>query len=269
MKVGIVGGGVVGRATARAFLEHVDEVRVWDVVPERRTVNSLGECLHLADLVFVCLPTPGGKDGRLDTSAVTRFFNQAAGQGYGDRNYVLKSTVPIGTTRSLLGRELPNIVHSPEFLTARCADVDAQIPSRLVVGVPVYVTNPCSAALEGLYEQRFPGVQVHVMSSDESEAVKLITNGFFAVKVAFWNEVNQTCAARGLDWDRVLAGVLADGRIAHSHTRVPGPDGKYGFGGTCLPKDLAQLWSELDTGAPSVCGSALVRNKSDRQRGEK
>lgn len=263
MRVGVVGGGTVGRALARSYLEWA-EVRVFDVRPERAT-HALDDALA-ADLVFLCLPTPeapGG--GGLDTSAVEDFCQMLGGAAPAG-HYVLRSTVPVGTTRRLAGEHgLAGLVHSPEFLTARCAAADAQLPARNVVGG----SGPCADALEALYRRRFPGVPVLRMSRDESEAVKLVTNGFFAVKVAFWNEARGLCDALGLGWEAVLAGALADGRISHSHTRVPGPDGRRGFGGACLPKDLGELAAALARAGlpPHVCAAALARNRADRGEG--
>lgn len=274
MRIGVVGGGVVGQATARSYLEHVDEVRVYDMLPERRTVVSLEE-LDACELVFICLP-----EKEVEVLFTHPLFNPHL-------SYVIKSTVPVGTTRKLAEKySLTNLVHSPEFLTARCAMTDAQIPSRNVIGYPGWnfrsgcnlddyikeFTQPHEqglATLCRLYKQRFPGVPCHVMRSDESEALKLIQNGFFAAKVSYMNEVWVMCNRLGLDWGRVRAALLADGRIAHAHTMVPGPDGRFGYGGSCLPKDLTQLIDCIEQSGASapVCRAVQERNKLDR--GEK
>lgn len=262
MRIGVIGGGVVGKATARCFMEHAEEVCVYDAVKERST-HSVERTLN-CDLVFVCLPTPTRSDGSLDVSSIEAFFASVRDEAI---NFVLRSTVPIGTTRMLTDvYKLTNLVHSPEFLTARCAATDAQLPARNVIG-DVDATR-CCAVLRQLYFERFPGVPTYVMRSDESEAVKLIQNSFFAVKISFFNEVNFLCQRLGLDWYRVLAAVLADGRIAHSHTRVPGPDGKHGFGGACLPKDLAGLVHQMQSYDMDVrvTKAALDRNTADRER---
>ena len=266
MKIGIIGNGVVGRATARSYLEHVEEVRVHDVLPERRThgLSEVLDCGLDTGLVFVCLPTPAREDGRCDVSFLDDFFagvNLVRLDGH-KINFVLRSTVPIGTTCRLAETyKLPNLVHSPEFLTARCAVTDAQLPARNIVGIPkpraplgsLFIgDNRAGQTLNILYHQRFPGVPVHLMSSDESEAVKLFQNSFFAVKIALWNECRAYATKVGLDWEQVMKAILADGRIAHSHTAVPGPDGKFGFGGSCLPKDLANLIHCIEQAGPSV-----------------
>ena len=276
MRIGVVGGGTVGRATARAFIEHVDEVCVYDVVKERRT-HGFDEVL-MCGLIFLCLPTPQ-KDGQLacDTSTVDKFFHQLevswGSWNWKQKNWVLRSTVPIGTTRKLCEKyNLPNLVHSPEFLTARCAIQDAQMPARNIIGwswtAGETASDKCLWTLKHLYESRFPGIPIYEMSSDESEAVKLFQNSFFAVKVAFWNECRALSDKLGMDWERVLEAVLADGRIGHSHTKVPGPDGKRGYGGLCLPKDLANFIScfdDMDARIyPQVSVAAYNRNLLDR-----
>lgn len=257
MKIGVVGAGVVGRATARAWLEHAEEVRVFDVVRERRTHprDEVYEC----DLVFICVPE----------SEVEAVLEGVLPSERGT-NLVIVSTTPIGTTKRLAETyELPNLIHSPCFVTARCAVSDAQMPARNIIGVPTVVRyGSCAALLLEAYRKRFPGVPIHLMSSDESECVKLITNAFFAAKIAFFNEARTLTQALGLDWDVVLGAVLADGRISHAHARVPGPSGEAGFGGKCLIKD-AQAFvlalQALDLRADVTAG-ALARNETDRGR---
>lgn len=269
MKVGIVGGGVVGRATARAWLEHCEEVRVHDIVMERSS-HSIDEVMR-CNLVFVCLPTPQ-RLGSLecDTSVLEQFFEGCNSHAFIGRrvNLILRSTVPIGFTRQMRERyQLANIVHSPEFLTSRCATVDAQIPTRNIIGSPRGVWSECSRVLSDAYENRWAYVPVLDMTSDESEAVKLFQNGFFAVKVAYWNECRALADKLDLDWEDVMYGILTDGRIHPSHTQVPGPDGKLGFGGSCLPKDLANLIDcyHHHLGAThEVLSAAAMRNERDR-----
>lgn len=258
MKIGVIGAGVVGRATARCWMEW-GEVRVHDADPARSTHTFLeaAEC----DVVFLCLPTPAGPDRMAAVEAVCERLPCLSGV------IALRSTVPVGTTRSLARRfGLTNLVHYPEFLTARCAAVDAQTPARNVLGG--HEEGVGTRRLSAMLGRRFPGVPLLCMSSDESEAVKLATNAFFAVKMAYFNELHSFCEAANLDWDSVLAGVLADGRIAHSHTRVPGPDGRAGFGGECIPKDadcFAHCADVAGVGATLV-RAALRRNQGDRLR---
>lgn len=268
MKLGVVGNGVVGHATARAFMESC-EVRVYDVVKERSTHNLL-EVLD-CDLVMICLPTPQ-KEGSFecDTSAIDGFFAKIAELSPQARkaNFVLRSTVPIGTTRRLANHyDLPNLCHSPEFLTARCSITDAQIPARNIIGVWKNEHKNYQHPLFELYKKRFPAVMIIIMGSDESEAVKLMLNSFFAVKIAFFNECHMLASKLQLNWEAIMDGVLSDGRIAHSHTKVPGHDG-FGYGGSCLPKDIANLVHCLQKeDLPSIIThAAIARNIIDRRR---
>ena len=84
------------------------------------------------------------------------------------------------------------------------------------------------------------------MTSNESEMVKYIANCFLATKVSFFNEVHQFAEAKDCDWNTVIAGVTSDHRIGNSHYNVPGPDGDYGFGGTCFPKDINSLIWQME-----------------------
>lgn len=256
MRIGIIGGGVVGQATARTYLEHVDEVFVYDTMKQRST-HPFDYVIDYSDIIFICVPEAHVED----------IFSPYALKGRMDCNFVLKSTVPIGTTRRLSEKySLANLTHSPEFLTARCAVTDAQLPSRNIIGTPNGLFR--DSLLQRVYKERFPAVPILHMTSDESEAVKLILNGFFAAKVSYFNEVNAMCHRLGLSWDHITKGVLSDGRVAHSHTKVPGPDGNYGFGGACLPKDLLQLITCIEDSGVSapLCRAALERNKIDRER---
>lgn len=257
MRIGVIGGGVVGRATARAFLEHVSEVRVHDAVKERST-HTKEEVLG-CDLAFVCINTPALPCGACDLGPLLRFFESVAGL---DTYFVLRSTVPVGTTRRIVDSYRVRICHSPEFLTARCSVADAQLPARNIVGV---VNKNGDGGLGALYRERFPGVRCIHMTSDESEAVKLFQNSLFAVKVSLFNELHAFAAEKGLDWSRVLSALMADGRIAHAHTKVPGPSGHFGFGGDCLPKDIASLAAQMGDEA-TILRAAIARNERDQRR---
>ncbi len=239
MKIGVVGNGFVGGALSRAFVENY-ELFVYDKV-ENRSPHSLSETIE-TDIVFVCLPTPmkdiEGAEANL--SIIHEFFDEVEQLTKFENGtvYVIKSTVPIGTTSSLREKyKTENIIHSPEFLTARCANIDLLTAARHVIGGSSPDSEQVKKVLE-LYEERFPGSRILTMSSDESEFVKYACNCFFATKVIFFNELKLLCENMDLDWDLMMKGIISDGRIGQSHHRVPGPDGGYGFGGTCFPKDL-------------------------------
>lgn len=266
MNIGVVGCGVVGRSIVRTYLEFSKEIRVWDIIPERAT-HSLEETLH-CDIIFVCLPTPRGNGGKLDCTDIHNYFNSVRKHTpiLLNQNFVLRSTVPIGITKELQREyNLPNLVHSPEFLTARCAETDAMIPACNIIGLSGNGYN--APELRELYKRRFPGTNTLITSSDESEAIKLFTNGFYAVKVAYFNEIRCLADKLNLDWDTIVSGMLAQGRTAPYHYKVPGPDGVRGFGGACLEKDISHLAVQiLENGlTAAVTSAALNRNVNDRK----
>lgn len=274
--IGVIGGGVVGGSVARIYAEFC-EVMVFDTDPKRKThsIYSVLDC----DLIFVCLPTPALADGTgLDTSALDDILGSSylrtlkaerRVSGKPEPALVIRSTVPVGYTRGAAERyDLRDIVHSPEFLTARCADVDSSFPQRMIVGHP---NAPWFQPGESVYTRtllaRFPGVQVVQMLSDESEAVKLFTNYCYAVKVSLFNELEELSGKMGLDWETVRDGIIGGGRVGDSHTAVPGHDGN-GFGGACLVKDAREVaMAAYRLGLePLVGAGALTRNKHDRTR---
>ena len=263
-KIGIVGNGFVGGAICRG-LNHYHDIKIYDISESKRT-HDLLETIQ-QEIVFVCLPTPMFKDTfECDTSYIINFFNTAITNDYNPNTiFVIKSTVPIGTTELLCKKFNPlKIVHSPEFLTARTATIDFITPSRNVVGGKI---ENGIGIIKKLYEDRFPGVQCLTMSSDESEFIKYFANSFFATKVSFFNEMYLLCSKMNLNWDNVLNGVMSDGRIGISHYQVPGHDGDFGFGGTCFPKDINAFIKTFEKHNidPLVLKSAWERNLSVRK----
>jgi len=234
-KIGIIGNGFVGNAINKG-LNHYHDVKIYDVNQSKST-DTFEDTIK-QDIVFVCLPTPMFKDSlNCDLSYIKGFFASVIIEAYNPNTiFVIKSTVPIGSTEDLCKQYTPlKIVHSPEFLTARSALIDFITPSRNIVGGKE--ENGVST-VKRLFEERFPGVNCQTMTSNESEFVKYFANCFFATKVSFFNEMHLLTKKLNLSWDKILGGVMTDGRIGISHYQVPGHDGDYGFGGTCFPKDI-------------------------------
>jgi len=239
MNIGIIGNGFVGNAIFQG-LNHYHNLKTYDVNPKRST-HSFEEAIS-SDLTFLCVPTPMHKEaGECDLSYIESVFNQIkqTPERNWDCTFVIKSTVPVGTTKNLNKKyEKIKIIHSPEFLTARTAATDFICPSRHIIGGdPENGTDK----LKQIYEKRFPGVPCQTMTSDESEFVKYFANCFFATKVSYFNEMAIFARAQNLDWEKIIQGVMSDGRIGISHHQVPGFDGSFGFGGTCFPKDINAL----------------------------
>lgn len=258
--IGIIGNGFVGSAVANGFKDKV-EVRVNDIV-ESKSTHSYEETIT-SDYVFVCLPTPMTEveGGKCNLSLIDKFFENTPDI---NTTFIIKSTVPIGTTRRL-SEKYPNlkIIHNPEFLTAKNAEYDFTHSDRHVLGGNSdYISD-----VRKLYEYCFPYIPVFTMNSNESEAVKYFANCFLASKVMIFNEMRILCDnLSDISYDSIIDAVSADTRIGESHTQVPGPDGEYGFGGTCFPKDInALIYTMKENGInPLILESVWEQNKKYR-----
>lgn len=230
-KVGVIGNGFVGDGQAFVFSAN-SEVRIYDVNPLRatHTLEEVQEC----DFVFVAVPTPMREDGSQDLSYIENVFECATGTPI----YIIKSTVLPGTTQMLIDK-YPNlsIVFNPEFLTERSAKVDALTQSRIVIGGKQELT----AEVSKLYEDRFIGRKIIQTDATSAEMVKYMANTFLATKVSIMNEFKMLAEKLEVNWEDALAGFAGDPRIGQSHLQVPGPDGHFGYGGTCFPKDVNAL----------------------------
>lgn len=263
--VGIVGMGFVGGAIFRGFNLYAD-VKGYDIDPKKST-HSLEEVAN-CDFVFVAVPTPmeNVEGGKADLSLVEKALKDTyAVNTNPDTVFIIKSTVIIGSTRKFseeLG--IKRLVHSPEFLTERAADIDFITSARHIIGG---ADEDANKAVEKLYNYRFPAVQCYLMGPEEAEVVKYAANCFFATKVMFFNELKLVADEFDLDWKLIMDGVMADGRIGRSHNDVPGHDGDGGFGGKCFPKDInaiVHLMRELGLD-PKVMSAVWEQNKSLRK----
>ena len=146
-----------------------------------------------------------------------------------------RSTIVPGTTQSFANK-FPNLnlVFNPEFLTERHAKYDFLNQARIVLGGEAIHTSKVA----DLYRMRFKHCNIMEMDFNTAEFIKYFNNVFFSVNVAFANEMKLICQKANVNWETALAGFAADGRVGDSHLNVPGPDGKWGFGGSCFPKDI-------------------------------
>ena len=156
-----------------------DRCKVYDV-DKNRSLNSLGDVIN-SDFIFVCLPTPMRYGGECDLSILDNFFEALPDHITG--TFVIKSTVPIGTTRKYYERH--NVIHNPEFLTARNAIQDFANSERNVVGGDYELCND----FVNFYSKHFPNTPSIITTSDESETIKYFSNTFLAYKVAYFNKV--------------------------------------------------------------------------------
>ena len=259
MKIGIVGNGFVGNALYQTFKDKV-VTKVFDTKTEK-SLNTFDETIN-CDIVFVCLPTPMAEDGQCNLSEVNNFFDTIEPKN-GDALYVIKSTVPIGTTELISRRRSDlRIVHNPEFLTAVNSVEDFQNAQRHIIGG----SQECCHQLKEFYNKMFPYTPVQIVKSKESETIKYFANSFLASKVALFNVLYDICEHFSLDYESVRDGVCSDQRIGDSHSKVPGPDGLRGFGGYCFPKDINALIHTLrhESIDPSVLSTIWSYNRRVR-----
>ena len=241
-KIGIIGKGFVGNAVANGFSSGTGydaEVRIYDKNPDL-SQHTLEEVIDQSNFVFISVPTPSNKDGSINLEIVRNVMDNISDIETDNNPIILlRSTIVPGTSKEIQ-KDYPNlnIVFNPEFLTERSAIFDFLSQSRYVLGGEKEHTNEVA----DLYRSRF-GESIAIIETDfeTAELIKYVCNCFFATKVSFLNEMRLISDKVGADWNTVIEGFVRDGRVGHSHINVPGPDGKFGFGGSCFPKDVQAL----------------------------
>jgi UDPglucose 6-dehydrogenase len=261
-RIGFVGYGYVGRATARAFSSVADVAYADPAMPGGR---GLADLLSWSDAIFVCVPTPMEASGAADLRIVHDVMAQLATDV--EVPVLLKSTVPPGTGAQL-SRRWPNLplVLNPEFLRERHHLEDALSPARIVLGWTDGIDDARRACVLDLYARRFPDAPVMEVTAMEAELIKYASNALLGVKVSFANELAELARRLGTNWEPIRQALILDPRVGDSHLSVPGPDGRPGFGGACLPKDMASLLRvatdagiELDVVAAALSGNERRR----------
>ena len=243
MRIGIIGQGFVGTAVKEG-LKQFYEIDTFDLDKTKRDVDYIEDIIDRNNIIFVCLPTPMKKDGSCDTSivenTVMELDNLALTRQCSNRIVVVKSTIPPGTTEKLNDEcKHIQIVFNPEFLTEANSINDFKNQNRIIIGG----LRPASTKVRQLFYKAFPKAHIIKTSSTIAEMVKYMTNTFLATKVSFANEIFEICNRLGIDYDKVTEYATHDERLGKSHWSVPGPDGHYGFGGSCFPKDINALIS--------------------------
>ena len=253
-KIGIVGNGFVGGAVKFGFSAQVGcdtEVRVYDINPNKST-HTLEETVNKSDFIFLSVPTPSNKDGSINIDILDSALNDINEVSKRDNTILIRSTVIPGTTRKLQTKyDQLNLLFNPEFLTERSANFDFINQSRFIIGSSEQTLSQlCSEKFTDLIKDRFGDcVAVLETNYETAEMIKYMNNCFFATKVSFMNEMYQIAEKSNVNWDDAVAGFVSDGRIGHSHLDVPGHDGKFGFGGSCFPKDIqAMLHKGMELG---------------------
>jgi UDPglucose 6-dehydrogenase len=272
MRVGFIGFGIVGSATAISLRGH--DICVFDkyISAEEKeekfrkigghtsnmkftSVDSVSDVYRQSEIIFICLPTPMDRDGTINIDVIKSAIEQMADcylNTSEDKIIVIKSTAVSGTTKRLetlfysrIGMENRNInigfAFNPEFLVEATYIQDALNPDRIIIGTDsMWVYEK----LEKMYlDSGYKNIPIVATSSSSAEMVKYISNTFLFTKVIFANMAYDLCGACGVDYEKIKQMLLMDKRIGKSHWQVPGPDGDRGGGGKCFIKDTSALIS--------------------------
>lgn len=217
IKVGIVGCGFIGGALRKWLGEYNKDVEVFVSDPPK----GMNDSLDGVDVVFVSIHIPTEADGSQNLSLLKDII-----RGLPDKPIFIRTTILPGTSEMLSKECGKSVYFMPEFLTERTAYEDFSRQPMVFTAVPE------------LLAKIFVGKKYIVMSSKEAEITKYAHNVFGALKVTYFNGIYDICKKLGLSYENVQKGVLLSGYINEPHTQVPGPDGKFGYGGKCFPKDV-------------------------------
>jgi UDPglucose 6-dehydrogenase len=235
MKIGIVGQGFVGNAVTASHKNDTLVVRDPKLKEKSASIDDIKSC----DAVYICVPTPMSSTGQCDDSFIRGVLEEL--KDY-DHVIICKSTAPPSIYKEL-NLKYPNVVHSPEFLTAANAVNDYLKAQWILVG-----GNPrwTKEAIEVIKSSSISAKKFVETDIQTASFFKYLANSFLATKVTFMNDMYKLSAQLGIAWKDVKEISTNDLRLGNTHWDVPGPDGKFGYGGACFPKDVAAIIAESD-----------------------
>lgn len=239
MKISIIGLGFVGSAMSKSFKKKGVDLILYDKFKD--SSHSLENTLS-ADIIFLCLPTLYNSTlNEYDKTPINEtcsFLNDSNFTGA----VVIKSTVEPGTCRALSEKfKNLNIIHNPEFLTARTAEQDYHNQKHIVLGKTKACSDEAYNNTVDFHSKNYPWARISKCKSIESESAKLFANSFYAVKVQFFTELYLLCKKTGCDYNTAKQILIRNDWVNPMHTDIPGPDGQISYGGLCFPKDTNAL----------------------------
>ena len=262
MTIGIVGIGFVGSAILKSFkLKKINTICF-----DKYKNGGIGNINDLLDchIIFLCLPTPYSEiTNSYDLEPIIEtcdFLNSQNFKG----TVVIKSTIEPGTTNILNDKYNLNLIHNPEFLSAKTAFEDFHNQKHIVIGKSKKCDSYYQNIIADFYKFYFPNSNISLCDSTESECMKIFCNNFYATKIQFFNELYLLSNKIGTNYNNIKNLMIKNGWINPMHTIVPGSDGQLSFGGYCFVKDTNALLSFMKKNVSShQVLEAVIKERND------
>ena len=223
-----------------------------------KATDNKKEAYHEADFIIICVPTDFDEESSsFDTSILENVLDDAITNN-SDALVIIRSTIPVGYSDQAREKyQTKNIIFSPEFLREHSAMHDVLNPSRIIVGNDSELSTDFAELISESTENK---PEIILMPSSDAEAVKLFSNTYLAMRVAFFNELDTFSIAKGLSTENVIKGVSADPRIGMKYNNP-----SFGYGGYCLPKDTKQLLANFEDLPQTIIQSVISSNEARKK----
>jgi UDPglucose 6-dehydrogenase len=243
MRIGIIGFGYVGQAIGWSYQYKAELVIRDPKLVDSASLDQLASC----DAIFVCVPSPSTEDGHCDTAILETTLKELLFVNINKQIPIISKVTAPPSVYARLQKEYPNLVYCPEFLTAANNVADYANSSYFVLGGNYDWCVKARSVIQlgvHLVHDKFTIIDIKTAAM-----YKYMMNSYLATKVTFMNDFKLLADAEGVDWTDLKYLSTADIRIGNTHMDVPGPDGQYGWGGGCFPKDVAAIIMEaIDLG---------------------